>query len=168
MVKQVQTWPPQPSPPEAPASLGQRLTYCHSSSQFTMPLAAVAIIGWITFWLVTPGLDHRWTVLAVLAVLPLSLGAAAGWALWRSWREAALGRDGVAAAGEAVSIREGRGSSPIITVYRIEYRFCDAEDRPFTGRLRTQKPTRWMFYKGEPLDVRYDPRRPERNTLRHI
>lgn len=80
----------------------------------------------------------------------------------------ALGRDEASATGEVVRLLEERGATVLVHVCRVEYRFRDALGREVSGRVKTRNPCQWLFYCGAPLAVRYDPMRPERNTLCNI
>ncbi|ETZ58394.1 hypothetical protein L841_4782 [Mycobacterium sp. MAC_080597_8934] len=42
------------------------------------------------------------------------------------------------------------------------------QGRPFTGTLSSTRATNWMFYDDKPVEVRYAPRNPRRNTLTSI
>ncbi|WP_231112236.1 hypothetical protein, partial [Mycobacterium avium] len=42
------------------------------------------------------------------------------------------------------------------------------QGRPFTGKLSSTRATNWIFYDGKPVEVRYAPRNPRRNTLTSI
>lgn len=163
-----QTWPPQEEAPPTPDPTWQRVFWCRPSAMTMMGMVGLFGTAWLILWLVSPGMAYRWLVLGVLAVPPLIFATIAVVALWRCWHEAVLARVGAAATGEVARIVEGRGGSVLVHVYRIEYRFRDASGREVTGRLRTRNPRQWLFYCGAPLAVRYDPARPERNTLRNI
>ncbi len=112
-------------------------------------------------------MEDRWIVLGVAAVIPLATAIPTIVACWRGWREARLGRGGAEAVGEVVRIQDRARGRRLIHLYTIDYRFRDGAGQDFQGRLKTRNPRRWAFYDGAPLDVRYDPKRPARNTLRN-
>jgi hypothetical protein len=152
-----QTWPPVPEEREQASSFWTRLAWCHTSTQWTIPLTLVSGFLWLTF-------DRN----ALFVVLTLASGIPCALAVWRAWREAWLARHGERAAGTVTKITTHRGATPIITVYRISYAFRDKQGRSVAGKLRSTRPANWMFYKGKPVEVRYDPRKPRRNTLASI
>ncbi|WP_142281643.1 DUF3592 domain-containing protein [Mycobacterium kyorinense] len=101
-------------------------------------------------------------------LLALLCGAPCLWTLWRAARANWLARHGQSAAGAVTRITTRRGATPSTTVYRVFYSFQDQQGRPFTGKLCSTRATNWMFYDGKPVEVRYAPRDPRRNTLTSI
>src|SRR5215471_13944074 len=47
-------------------------------------------------------------------------------------------------------------ATPLVPVYRICTRSEDQRGRTFTGKLGSMRSTGWMFYDGEPVEVRYN------------
>ena len=152
-----QVWPPQPPASEGASSFGTRLFWCHRGITWTLPIALMLLSAWLI-------LDRN----VIVGVVLLLVVAACLVSIVRAWREARLGRDGAQAQGEVIDIQAGRGATPIQKVYLVRYRFQDARGQTVTGQLRSHRPTNWMFYDGAPIEVRYDPRHPQRNTLRSI
>jgi hypothetical protein len=163
-----QTWPAVAEAPAPPDTMGARLLWCHPSALNMAVLFGVFGGLWPVLWLVSPGMAYRRAVLGVLALPLLIFGTASAVGVWRSWREARLGRTGAASTGEVVRILEGRTGSVLVTQYTVDYRFHDAAGRPVSGRLKSRKPSLWMSYNGAPLTVRYDPAHPGRKKLRNV